>query len=118
MAPLVTVFGSTTVNPLTAPPGVIAALPGVDASRLEAFLAERLVAPSDANRLVQTLGPAQTYVSVKPPRIAAVELRATLAQGQARNTVAGARAVIAVLPQDSEPYRILMFTPVRTASLR
>jgi general secretion pathway protein K len=118
IAPLTTIYGSETVNPLTAPRGVIAALPGVDANRLEAFLAERRVAAPDANRLAQMLGPAQIYVSAKPPRIAAVELRATLAEGQARNTIAGARAVIAVLPQDSEPYRVLMFTPVRTASLR
>ena len=117
IAPLTTIYGSETVNPLTAPRGVIAALPGVDANRLEAFLAERRVAPPDANRLAQMLGPAQIYVSAKPPRIAAVELRATLADSR-NNTIAGARAVIAVLPQDSEPYRVLMFTPVRTASLR
>jgi hypothetical protein len=45
---------------------------------------------------------------------AAVELRATLREGQ----MAGARAVIAVLPQDSEPYRVLVFPPLRTAALR
>ena len=117
IAPLTTIYGSETVNPLTAPPGVIAALPGVDANRLEAFLAERRVAPPDANRLAQMLGPAQTYVSDKPQRIAAVELRATLTESRSNN-IAGARAVIAVLPQDSEPYRVLMFTPVRTTSLR
>jgi general secretion pathway protein K len=117
IAPLTTIYGSETVNLLTAPRGVIAALPGVDANRLEAFLAERRVAPSDANRLTQMLGPAQAYVSAKPQRIAAVELRATLADSRS-NTIAGARAVIAVLPQDSEPYRVLMFTPVRAASLR
>jgi general secretion pathway protein K len=117
IAPLTTIYGSETVNPLTAPRGVIAALPGVDANRLEAFLAERRVAPSDANRLAQMLGPAQIYVSAKPQRIAAVELRATLAESR-NNTIAGARAVIAVLPQDSEPYRVLMFTPVRIAALR
>jgi hypothetical protein len=114
IAPLTTIYGSETVNPLTASRGVIAALPGVDANRLEAFLAERRVAPSDATRLAQMLGPAQTYVSAKPQRIAAVELRATLREGQ----MAGARAVIAVLPQDSEPYRVLTFTPVRIAALR
>jgi general secretion pathway protein K len=118
IAPLTTIYGSETVNPLTAPRGVIAALPGVDANRLEAFLAERRVTSPDTNQLVQMLGPAQAYVSVRPPRIAAVELRVTLAESQARNTMAGARAVIAVLPQDSEPYRVLIFTPVRTASLR
>jgi general secretion pathway protein K len=117
IAPLTTIYGSETVNPLTAPRGVIAALPGVDANRLEAFLAERRVALPDANRLAQVLGPAQNYVSAKPQRIAAVELRATLTESR-NNTIAGARAVIAVLPQDSEPYRVLMFTPVRTAALR
>jgi general secretion pathway protein K len=116
IAPLTTIYGSETVNLLTAPRGVIAALPGVDANRLEAFLAERRVALPDANRLAQVLGPAQNYVSAKPQRIAAVELRATLTESR-NNTIAGARAVIAVLPQDSEPYRVLMFTPVRTATL-
>ena len=96
---------------------VIAALPGVDANRLEAFLAERRLAAPDTTRLAQMLGPAQAYVSAKPQRIAAVELRATLAHGQTNN-IAGARAVIAVLPQDSEPYRVLMFTPMRTVALR
>src|SRR5262249_2190204 len=38
IAPLTTIYGSDTVNPLTAPRGVIAALPGVDAARVEAFL--------------------------------------------------------------------------------
>jgi hypothetical protein len=114
IAPLTTIYGSETVNSLTASRGVIAALPGIDANRLEAFLAERRVAPSDATRLAQMLGPAQTYVSAKPQRIAAVELRATLREGQ----MAGARAVIAVLPQDNEPYRVLTFTPVRIAALR
>ena len=117
IAPLTTIYGSETVNPLTAPRGVIAALPGVDANRLEAFLAERRVALPDANRLAQVLGPAQNFVSPKPQRIAAVELRATLTESR-NNTIAGARAVIAVLPQDSEPYRVLIFTPVRTAALR
>jgi general secretion pathway protein K len=117
IAPLTTIYGSETVNPLTAPRGVIAALPGVDANRLETFLAERRVAPSDAIRLAQALGPAQNYVSAKPQRIAAVELRATRTESR-NNTIAGARAVIAVLPQDSEPYRVLMFTPVRTFTLR
>jgi general secretion pathway protein K len=116
IAPLTTIYGSETVNPLTAPRGVIAALPGVDANRLEAFLAERRVAGPDTIRLAQMLGPAQTYVSAKPQRIATVELRATLTESR-NNNIASARAVIAVLPQDSEPYRVLMFTPVRTVAL-
>jgi general secretion pathway protein K len=107
IAPLTTIYGSETVNPLTAPPGVIAALPGVDAAKLEAFLAERRNLSADASRLAQMLGPAQRFVAVTPQRVAAVDLIATATEGQA----AAARAVIAVLPQDSEPYRVLVFTP-------
>ena len=59
IVPLATVYGSETVNPLTAPRGVIAALPGVDAARLEAFLAGRRSFPADADRLARLLGPAQ-----------------------------------------------------------
>ena len=114
IAPLTTIYGSETVNPLTAPRSVIAALPGVDAARLDAFLAERRSSPSDASRLAQVLGPAQRFVAAKPQRVAAVDLIATPAEGQ----VAGARAVIAALPQDSEPYRVLTFTPMRAGGLR
>jgi len=108
IAPLTTIYGSETVNPLTAPPGVIAALPGVDAAKLEAFLAERRNVSADASRLAQMLGPAQRFVAVTPQRVAAVDLMAIATEGQA----AAARAVITVLPQDSEPYRVLVFTPL------
>jgi general secretion pathway protein K len=111
MAPLTTVYGSETVNPLTAPRGVIAALPGIDGTRLETFLAERQSTPTDAERLVRVLAPAQRYLAVRPQRVAAVELITSLTEGQ----VAAARAVIVVLPQDSEPYRVMTFTPLRAA---
>ena len=107
IAPLATVFGNQTVNPLTAPPGVIAALPGVDAQRVAAFLRARRSSPSDADRLVRILGPAQQYLAVKPQRVASVDLTAALASGYA----AAAHAVIVVLPQDSQPYRVLIWIP-------
>jgi general secretion pathway protein K len=113
IAPFTTVYGSETVNPLTAPRGVIAALPGVDAARLESFLTTRRSSPADADRLVRILGPAQQYLAAKPQRVAAVELTARLADGH----LAAARAVIVVLAQDSEPYRVLVFTPVRSPKL-
>jgi general secretion pathway protein K len=106
--PLATVFGSDTVNPLTAPPGVIAALPGVDKGQVDTFLKTRRSVPADVDRLVRTLGGAQQYLAVKPQRVASVALTAELTNGYA----VGARAVIAVLPQDSEPYRVLIWTPV------
>jgi general secretion pathway protein K len=108
IAPLTTVFGDQTVNPLTAPPGVIAALPGVDPQRVAAFLRARRSSPSDADRLARILAPAQQYLAVKPQRVASVDLTAALASGYA----AAAHAVIVVLPQDSQPYRVLIWTPM------
>jgi general secretion pathway protein K len=108
IAPLTTVFGDQTVNPLTAPPGVIAALPGVDAQRVAAFLRARGGSTSDADRLVRILGPAQQYLAVKPQRVASVDLTASLASGYAVT----AHAIIVVIPQDSQPYRVLIWTPL------
>jgi general secretion pathway protein K len=105
--PLATIFGSDTVNPLTAPPGVIAALPGVDKGQVDAFLKTRRIVPVDVDRLVRTVGSAQQYLASRPSRVASVELTAELADGYA----VAARAVIVVLPQDSEPYRVLVWTP-------
>jgi general secretion pathway protein K len=108
IAPLTTVFGNQTVNPLTAPAGVIAALPGVDGQRVAAFLRARLSFPSDADRLVRILGSAQPYLAVKPQRAASVDLTAALASGYGTM----AHAVIVMLPQDYQPYRVLVWTPV------
>jgi general secretion pathway protein K len=107
IVPLTTVFGSETINPLTAPAAVIAALPGVDQARIEAFLAMRRAAAPDADRLGQVLGPAQRYVAAKPQRVASVELAASLPDGYAT----AARAVITLLPQDGQPYRVLLWQP-------
>jgi general secretion pathway protein K len=106
--PLVTVFGGETVNPLTAPPGVIAALPGVDKGQIDALLRMRRSSPADIDRIVRTVGSAQQYLAVKPPRVTAVELTAELTDGFS----VAARAVIVVLPGDSEPYRVLVWTSV------
>jgi general secretion pathway protein K len=108
IAPLTTVFGDKTVNPLTAQPGVIAALPGVDAQRVAEFLKARRSSPSDGDRLVRILGPAQQYLAVKPQRVASVDLTASLASGYAVT----AHAIIVVIPQDSQPYRVLIWTPL------
>jgi type II secretory pathway component PulK len=104
--PLTTLFGAETVNPLTAPAGVIASLPGVDRDRLAAFLAARRSNPNDAARLATMLGPAQRFVAVKPQRVASIRLTATLAGGYAT----GAKAVIVLLPHDRQPYHVLVWT--------
>ena len=110
---LTTVFGGETVNPLTAPRGVIAALPGIEKGQLDAFLRERRSFPVDVDRLVRTVGAAQQYLAVKPQRVASIELMAELANGYA----VAARSVIVVLPQDSQPYRVLVWTPVPSPRL-
>jgi general secretion pathway protein K len=113
MAPLATVFGSDTVNPLTAPAGVIAVLPGVNRVQLENFLAARRSFPTDADRLAAILGQASVYLAVKSQRVVSVELTAALADGYA----AAARAVIVLLPQDSQPYRVLVWKPLPSSVL-
>jgi general secretion pathway protein K len=82
---------------------VIAALPGVGRPQLRAFLETRLRFPTDAARVRATLGPAQQHLAEAPQRVASVELRATLDDGFS----AAAKAVIVLLRDDSEPYRIL-----------
>jgi general secretion pathway protein K len=113
MMPLATVFGSETVNPLTAPQAVIAALPGVAKGQADAFVRARRSSPVDVERLARLIEPARRYLAVKPVRVASVELIAELANGYA----AGARSVIVVLPQDTLPYRVLVWTPVPTPRL-
>jgi len=110
VAPLTTVFGNETVNPLTAPAQVVAALPGVSRTALAAFLEQRRRTPTDADRLVQFLGPANRYVSAKPTRTISVEVATRLAGGYA----AAARAIIVILPQDTQPYRVLAWNPLRS----
>jgi general secretion pathway protein K len=114
MAPLATVFGSETVNPLTAPARVIAALPGVNRVQLETFLAARRNFPTDAERLKAILGPAGPYLAAKPQQVVSVDLTAALTGGYA----AAAHAVIVLLPQDSQPYRVLVWKPLSSSMLR
>jgi general secretion pathway protein K len=112
MAPLTTVFGSETVNPLTASARVIAALPGVTNVQLQAFLAARSSNPADAERLAAMFGPGQSYLAAKAQRVVAVELAAALPDGYP----AAAHAIIVVLPQDSQPYRVLVWKPLTPSS--
>ena len=114
MAPLTTVFGSETVNPLTASARVIAALPGVSRAQLEAFLAARRSFPTDAERLAAMFGAQQSYLAAKPQRVVTVELTAALRDGYA----AAAHAVIVLLPQDSQPYRVLVWDPLPSSLSR
>jgi general secretion pathway protein K len=112
--PLTTVFGAETVNPLTAPPGVIACLPGVDQGQLAAFLAARRSFPNDAAQLGTILGPAQRFVAAKPQQVVSVQLAAALPDGYAT----AAHAVIVLLSNDKEPYRVLIWTPLSGSTVQ
>jgi general secretion pathway protein K len=112
--PLTTIFGAETANPLTAPPGVIASIPGVDQARLQAFLAARRTSSNDADRLSAILGDGQHYVSAKPQQVAAVQMSAALADGFAT----AAHAVIVLMPHDQQPYRVLAWRPVSASAVR
>ena len=83
------------------------------ADQIDAFLKARRGA-ANADALVQMIAPAQRYLSVKSQRVASVDLDARLASGYA----SAARAVIVVLPQDSQPYRVLVWTAVKPSIVR
>ncbi|WP_315833183.1 type II secretion system protein GspK [Bradyrhizobium prioriisuperbiae] len=108
IAPLITVFGSDGVNPLTAPVAVIRALPFVDEARLEAFLSMRRQPLVDPERLAFLLGPAQKYLKAQPTQVIAVDLVASTTDGY----TAAAKAFIVLLSDDKQPYRVLAWNPV------
>jgi general secretion pathway protein K len=103
--PLTTVYGSETVNPLSAPAQVIVALPGVDSSRVQAFVQMRDNFPADDTQLASILGTDQKYLAVKKPSAVSVHLMATLVNGFSE----AARAVIVPMPEHAQPYRILLW---------
>src|SRR5579871_2425135 len=70
--------------------------------------------PTDAERLATLFGPGQSYLAAKPQRVVAVELAAALPDGYA----AAAHAVIVLLPQDSQPYRVLVWKPLPSSMSR
>jgi general secretion pathway protein K len=103
--PLATVYGNETVNPLSAPAQVIAALPGVDPSRVQAFVQMRDNFPADVTQLASILGTEQKYLAVKKPSAVSLHLMATLVNGFAQ----AARAVIVPMPERAQPYRIVVW---------
>jgi general secretion pathway protein K len=107
LEPLTTVLGGEAVNPLTASSDVLRVLPGMTAARLERLLELRRFPPVDPSRLQDVLGPAASFTKVTDRSITRVELTAALGDGYA----AAATAIIVVLPKDTQPYRILAWTP-------
>ena len=107
MAPLITVYGSEAVNPLTAPVDVIRALPFFEEARIESFLAMRQMPQADAERLAFLLGRTQQYLKVQQKQVIAVELAARTTDGYS----ARATGFIVLLKGDKQPYRVLAWNP-------
>jgi len=101
--PYLTVYsGRGEVNVLSAPPAVLAALPGLTPDRLQMLVTERSGAvPQDVMRA--QLGLAANYITLQPT--AANHVIVDM-QFRSRRRVR-AEAVIFVLDKDSEPYRVL-----------
>jgi type II secretory pathway component PulK len=110
--PLATVFGDDKVNALTASADVLAALPNVGPGQVSAFLGARDRSGLAGDRLLQMLGPAKDYVKAEGRPAAAVILTALLPDGY----TAAAKAVVTVLPDDKQPYRVLAWTPLRVSA--
>lgn len=104
VAPYVTV---TSLEPrvavMVAPRAVVAALPGIDPSRVDAFLAERRTWTGRFETLMRRYGIVQDHVSRDGSK--AVRLAMTVRIGTHR--IRGYEVVAAALPNDDEPYRIL-----------
>jgi general secretion pathway protein K len=112
IAPLTTTYGRETINPLTAPPEVLAALPGVDRSRIGPFLQMRAKLRTDVSQVGAMLGTQQRFLEINPRPIVRVDLTATIADDFTDH----AQAVIVQMPGDREPYRVLAWNPLASRS--
>lgn len=105
--PYVTVYsGMPAVNIMDAAPQVVAALPGMTPDLLNAVLTQRDARAVDANQLLQMLGPAQSNATMQGSNATRVRIHVRLAGGRRIN----AEAVIMVLEDAPDPYRVLSWT--------
>jgi type II secretory pathway component PulK len=109
-APLTTVFGNTTVNPLTASAKVLSALPAIQEAKLRTFLDARRRNPNDTMRLMAILGGSETYLKAGAPQAVSVSLLARLTNGLA----SAAQAIIVLPPGDDLPFRVLAWNPLNS----
>jgi general secretion pathway protein K len=101
--PFVTVFtGQSKINPLVAPPEVIAALPGMTPSGLKEFLMERPALPRDAAAIATALGPAQAGATIEKSDL--FRILTTIKFDNGRQT---SSEVVIKLGGEADPYRVL-----------
>jgi general secretion pathway protein K len=101
--PFVTVFsGATGVDVLTAPPEVIAALPGMTPLTLKQFLNDRAALSNDSAAIETALGAAKASATAQKSRAYRVLTRIHLPNGRE-----AASEVVISLRGEEEPYRVL-----------
>ena len=102
--PFLTVYSrQPQINIFNAAPQVVAALPGMDAARLNAVLVQREAGPQYAEGLLAMLGPAQTLANAQSNKALRVTARIAFDSGQRMTT----EVVIFILDSGPEPYRVL-----------
>jgi general secretion pathway protein K len=100
--PYVTVYsGEPTINVLTAPAAVLAALPGLTPDRLQSLLNLRASASPDT--IKAQLANMQSYITVDPSGANRVTVDVQFQSGRRVRT----QAIIFLAPRDTEPYRVL-----------
>ncbi len=104
IAPWATVTGLTgKVAVLSAPAPVVAALPGMDPGRVEAFLQDRVGWDGKFETLIKRYGIVADHVS----KDGSTATRLTMTVRIGSHRIRGYEVVVAVIPDDDEPYRIL-----------
>jgi len=103
-SPFLTVYsGQPQINIFNAAPQAVAALPGMDPQRLQAVLVQRQARQQNAEGLLAMLGAAQTLANTQTSKSLRVTARVAFDSGQRMTT----EAVVFVLDNGAEPYRIL-----------
>jgi general secretion pathway protein K len=101
--PFVTVFsGASGVDVVTAPPEVIAALPGMTPLTLKQFLMNRAESPNDPAAIAAELGAAKASATTQKSQAYRILIRVRFANG--RETVS---EVVISLRSEEDPYRVL-----------
>jgi len=114
LVPLATVHGDEKVNLLTASYEVLAALPGLSPAQVSTLLDMRSRSPRNMAGLERLSAPVKDYVRLEGRSVAAVEIAASLPDGYR----AAAKAIIVVVPDDKQPYRVLAWMPLHVSEHR
>jgi general secretion pathway protein K len=100
--PYLTVYSeSSDINMVSAPPEVLAALPGVSPELVQLLLGQRGSIPNDV--LMTQLGMAASYITMLPGLSNRIDVDVEFPTGRHVR----AEAVVLVRPDDVEPYRVL-----------